>query len=260
MSVCPDRQLLIHGLIDNELDAANSLEIEAHLKQCSGCAEELRRLTALKAELARPDLAYRAPAGLRDQILQGISSEPQKPAPRIVPLPGGANGKWFAGGAAAALAASLALFFAVPQLTTASIQDEVVASHVRSLLASHLTDVQTSNRHVVKPWFAGKIDFAPPVVDLADQGFPLVGGRLDYMHGRVVPALVYRRQLHTINLFIRPAGPDSSPLAISTRHESYSVVRWRSEGLEFWAVSDVELNQLELFEHLFLQRATNSPR
>jgi len=257
MSVCPDRQLLIHGLIDNELDAANSLEIEAHLKRCSGCAEELRRLTALKAELARPDLAYRAPAGLRDQILKGTSLEP---TPRIAPSNGSAKGKWFAGGAAAALAASLALFFSVPQLTTASTQDEVVASHVRSLLASHLTDVQTSNRHVVKPWFAGKIDFAPPVVDLADQGFPLVGGRLDYMHGRVVPALVYRRQLHTINLFIRPAGPGSSPLAMSTRHESYSLVRWRSEGLEFWAVSDVELNQLELFERLFLQRATNSPR
>jgi anti-sigma factor RsiW len=260
MTHCPDRQLLIHGLIDNELDAANSLEIEAHLKRCSGCAEELRRLTALKAELARPELGYRAPAGLRDQILQSISSEPIKPAARIVSSNGTARGKWFAGGAAAALAASLALFLAVPQVATPSLQDEVVAGHVRSLLASHLTDVQTGNRHVVKPWFAGKIDFAPPVVDLADQGFPLVGGRLDYLHGRVVPALVYRRQLHTINLFVRPAESGSSPLAIATRHESYSIVRWRSDGLEFWAVSDVELNQLEQFEQLFLQRATNAPR
>jgi anti-sigma factor RsiW len=260
MTVCPDRQLLIHGLIDNELDAANSLDIEAHLKRCSGCAEELRRLTALKTELARPELGYRAPASLRDQILQSISSEPQKATARIVSSNGAARGKWFAGGAATALAASLALFLAVPQLATPSLQDEVVAGHVRSLLASHLTDVQTSSRHVVKPWFAGKIDFAPPVVDLADLGFPLVGGRLDYLHGRVVPALVYRRQLHTINLFVRPASPGSSPLSLSTRHESYSVVRWRSDGLEFWAVSDVELNQLELFEHLFLQRATNAPR
>ena len=153
------------------------------------------------------------------------------------------------------MAASLALLLALPQLTTVPMQDQLVASHVRSLLASHLTDVQTSDRHVVKPWFNGRIDFAPPVVELAPQGFPLVGGRLDYIGGRVVPAIVYRRRLHTINLFVMPAGTLSSPAPISTRRDGYSLVRWTRGGLQYWAVSDVEPGELELFRQAFEKAA-----
>jgi anti-sigma factor RsiW len=154
----------------------------------------------------------------------------------------------------AGIAASLALVLSMPQLTTTSMQDQLVASHVRSLLAEHLVDVVTSNRHVVKPWFNGKIDFAPPVVDLVDKGFPLAGGRLDYIDGRVVPAIVYYRRLHSINLFVRPASALSLPIGITTRHEGYSLVRWTQGGLEFWAVSDIDPDELQQFHQLFASR------
>ena len=134
---------------------------------------------------------------------------------------------------------------------------QVVASHVRSLLASHLTDVATSNQHVVKPWFNGKVDFAPPVPELADQGFPLVGGRLDYIEGRVAPAIVYRRRLHTVNLFVWPAGDAASPIDHSARRDGYSLVEWTQGGLRFWAVSDIDLVELKQFRRLFADR---SPR
>ncbi|MDB5694228.1 MAG: hypothetical protein JWO81_3291, partial [Alphaproteobacteria bacterium] len=152
-------------------------------------------------------------------------------------------------------AASILLLLAAPQFTSVAMQDQLVASHVRSLLASHLTDVATSNRHVVKPWFNGRIDFAPPVVELAGQGFPLVGGRLDYLDGRVVPALVYRRNLHVINLFVRPKDRFASPLGFAARKNGYSLVRWTDGGLEYWAVSDIEPADLDSFHRAFEQAA-----
>jgi anti-sigma factor RsiW len=152
-----------------------------------------------------------------------------------------------------AIAASLMLFQVGP-LQTASLQDELVASHVRSLEANHLIDVATSDRHVVKPWFNGKIDFAPPVVDLADQGFPLAGGRLDYAGGREVAALVYRRNAHVINVFIMPSRQRPATWLAHAHRTSYSVVHWSRGGLECWAVSDVEPAELERFRTVFMAR------
>jgi anti-sigma factor RsiW len=256
MSACDNRILLLHGLIDGELDAANSLAIEAHVKECAGCAEELRRLEAIKAALSAPELRPAAPTALRARIGAALALEEASAAPRTFPAPRPrAIGPWIGAGAFLAVAASLAMLIAVPQLTASGIEDQLVASHVRSLLASHLTDVATSSRHVVKPWFNGRIDFAPPVVELADQGFPLVGGRLDYIEGRVVPAIVYRRNLHSINLFVRPVESLASPVSIATRRGGYSLIRWTQGGFEYWAVSDIEPQDLEQFHQFFAARA-----
>jgi anti-sigma factor RsiW len=143
----------------------------------------------------------------------------------------------------------------VPQLTTASIEDEVVTSHVRSLLADHVTDVAASSRHVVKPWFAGRIDYAPPVPDLADAGFTLVGGRLDYVDRHPVPAIVYRRQLHVINLFVLPSSSRAPARTARTSEDGYNLVAWQAGGLRYWAVSDVEAAELDRFQRTFAARA-----
>jgi anti-sigma factor RsiW len=253
MTACPDQTMLLHGLLDGELDAVNALACERHLKTCAACSEELRRLQAIRDHIARPGVALATPEGLRAKVLAAIAAEaagavrarPSHGAPRL--------GLWVSGSIAAA-AAGLLLFFTGPQIALRGVEDQVVASHVRSLLASHLIDVATSNQHVVKPWFNGKVDFAPPVVDLADAGFPLVGGRLDYVEGRVVPAIVYRRRLHTINLFVWPARGVAPAAGLSARRDGYSLVEWRQAGLDLWAVSDIDPGELRQFRDAFAAR------
>jgi anti-sigma factor RsiW len=136
-------------------------------------------------------------------------------------------------------------------LAESGVERQLVASHVRSLLANHLTDVATSNQHVVKPWFNGKVDIAPPVPELAEQGFPLVGGRLDYIEGHVAPAIVYRRRLHTVNLFVWPAEKGRLSPDRSVRRDGYSLVEWSEGGLRFAAVSDIDLADLKAFRQAY---------
>jgi anti-sigma factor RsiW len=156
---------------------------------------------------------------------------------------------WGLSGVFAATAAALAVMTTLP--ATSGLEDQLVADHVRSTLALHLVDVATSDRHTVKPWFAGKLDFAPPVADLAQQGYPLVGGRLDYLDGHVVAALVYRRDKHLINVFIRPAGEGLRWPVNEASHKGYSLRRWTEHGLEFWAVTDAEAGELKGLEQAF---------
>ena len=263
MSACDDRTGLIHAFADDELDAANSREVEVHVAECETCRAELRRIEALRRELAHAP-RHVAPPSLQDRIESALAAESGAAPARAVGPTAGARarpqpvsagrGVWFGGGAAVGLAASLVLMIGVPQLTTASIEDEVVTSHVRSLLADHVTDVAASSRHVVKPWFAGRIDYAPPVPDLADAGFQLVGGRLDYVDRRTVPAIVYRRQLHVINLFVLPSSSRAPARTVRTREDGYNIVGWDAGGLRYWAVSDVEAGELDRFQRVFLAR------
>lgn len=248
MTACPERLPMLHSLIDGELDAANSLAIETHLKGCRGCAEALRELEAVHASIGGASAGYRAPAALRDRVDAILEAATERAPARF-----GMKVR-YAAGTMVALAASLLLVVATPQMLSPGDQDQFVSSHVRSLLASHLVDIQTSNRHVVKPWFNGRIDFAPPVVELADRGFPLVGGRLDYIDGRVVPAIVYRRRLHVINLFVRPAAGLALPIASTAHHDGYSIVHWTAAGLDYWAVSDIDGAELGQFREMFRAR------
>ncbi len=251
MTHCADRELALNALFDGELDGLNAAEVEAHVRGCPACSDYLYTLADVHTIMAAAARDEVAPAGLQRRIEALIDAPAadrsirQRWSPiRYVP--------WVGGGAIGALAASLALFVAVPQTSVADLPDQLIAGHIRSLQATHLTDVLTSDRHVVKPWFNGRLDFSPPVVDLRQQGFPLVGGRLDYIGDRPVAALVYRRRLHTINLFIRPATGKASASPSTIHRRSYAIVQWTAGGLEYWAVSDVDAVDLRTFRQLFV--------
>jgi len=128
---------------------------------------------------------------------------------------------------------------------------QLIASHVRSLMANHLTDVASSDQHTVKPWLDAKLDFAPPVVDLSSEGFPLVGGRLDYLDNRPVAALVYQRRKHFINLFVWPGETGAARPTMAMSHEGYQLLHWADPDFNYWAVSDVNANDLQTFKQQF---------
>jgi anti-sigma factor RsiW len=252
-SDCSHWELMLHGFMDGELDAAHSLELERHLATCRHCSGQLERFQALKQVVSQKGVRWRAPDHVRAQVLAAIAQE----AARGVQPQGSvwdnifqSIRQWLFVPSLAALAASLFLVLG-PLQNRSSVQEEVVSSHVRSMLASHLTDVATSDQHTVKPWFNGKIDFSPPVVDLAPQGFPLVGGRLDYIEGRVVAALVYKRRGHLINVFVWPAPPGGTT---ATSRDGYTIENWSKDGLTFWAVSDAAGDEIKGFREAFLQQ------
>jgi anti-sigma factor RsiW len=248
---CDHRQPALQALFDGELDALASAELEAHVQTCPICQATIEQMDEVRSLLRTPGLQPATPPALRARI-EAIARPRQVPIAPPAPRPWRA---WAGGAVGGALAASLALFLALPQLGEPAIADQLVGDHIRSLQAAHLVDVQTSDRHVVKPWFNGKVDFSPPVVDLAARGFPLAGGRLDILDGRTVAALVYKRRLHSINLFVRPAAGAARLAPGLMREGSYSLEHWTSHGLEYWAVSDIEPGELGKFARLFRGQA-----
>jgi anti-sigma factor RsiW len=256
MSACDDKRLLLNALVDGELDAANTVEIEQHLRTCPGCAAAFAELQAVREVLGAAGVRYEAPEPFRRRLLIALNHEARtgaKSRPRRLAGP-----RWWSwapwvwapsGGLAAAGVA--AMLFAGVQVAQAPLSDELVSDHVRSLLASHLMDVPTSDRHVVKPWFDGKVAFAPTVIDFKDRGFPLVGGRLDLVRGQRAAALVYRRRLHVINVFVWPEAP-ADRLALDRTRDGYHLVHWRNGGLNYWAVSDLDPTELQQFRDLYV--------
>ncbi len=246
MPACVDQELLIGGLVDGELDAANTALVEAHVARCEACREELERLQAVRSLLQIEGVRDRAPESLTRRIASLPEVAPKAANENRVP-------SWLAPGAIGALAASLAMISFVTPATTAAVDQDLVSSHVRSLQPGHLTDVQTTNQHIVKPWFNGRIDFAPPVPELADKGFPLVGGRLDSIDGKTVPAIVYKRRLHTVNLYVWPTKESGERAFVK---EGFAVREWTRNGLRFAAVSDIPAAELEQFEKLFVEASS----
>lgn len=254
MTACQDKLPLLNALIDGELDAANAAALDAHVADCPGCADELAVLDKLRRRIAGTGgLAHVAPDALRARI-EAIAPARASTASLPAAAPARRRGWGWAGGAlGGALAASLAFAVILPQASDHAVEDEVIASHVRSMLPGRLIDIQTSNRHVVKPWFNGRIDFAPPVVDLADKGFPLIGGRLDYLAGRNVAALAFHRERHVINLMILPAKPGWLPRGpLDDQRDGYHILRWRQGDLEFWAISDTDPAALHAFSAAYI--------
>jgi len=232
---------LLTAYVDDELDLVHNLEVERHLKECGACASAVERQQAMKRAVAQHAPYYSAPAELRRRL--GFDSrERSRPslfrswahwAPRLAL-------------AAACLAAVVVMWRVAPfpfRPPSEGIESQVVAGHVRSLLANHLMDVPSSDQHTVKPWFTGRLDFAPEVPDLSGKGFKLTGGRLDYLNGRTVAALVYQRRQHTINLFTWPDRSGDLPAQSSTR-DGFHVMHWRRDGVEWWAVSDLNAGEL----------------
>jgi anti-sigma factor RsiW len=261
---CADAQELVHAYFDGELDLIRSLEMERHLRECAACGGSLEKHAALRVALRRGGLYETMPATLRARLSTAAEAPPEPvnghalklaPAPPETVRAGGPSSRWWMGLAAAVVATAALTWQVVPQRAVAPrdlLADEIINDHVRSLQAHHLTDVETSDRHTVKPWFNGKLDFAPSVQDLSSEGFPLVGGRLDYLTGRPVAALVYRRQKHVINVFAWPGGPEESlPADGTVSQRGYNVILWRgADGLSWCAVSDVSLTDLEHFVSL----------
>jgi anti-sigma factor RsiW len=251
---CAHWAVTLHGFIDDELDAANTLAFESHLTTCPNCRAQVERFTALRRTIGQDGVAWPVPEHVRAQVFDAVAravAQPKRDTRRSTTRVLGFIQRWSFIPSAAALAASLFLVLAVPHPNPdPTLQDAIVSSHVRSLLVDHLTDVKTSDRHTVKPWFNGKADVSPPVVDLAAQGFPLIGGRLDYIAGQPVPVIVYRRNGHVINVFVWPAR---EPAAQSYGERGYNMVWWTSNGLTFCAVSDVADADLLQFKQDLLQ-------
>jgi anti-sigma factor RsiW len=243
-----DKVLLVQAELDGELDAAQAASLEIHRAGCPICqaaqVELLRARTLLRGEAYEtvPD-AVRARVMARLQLPEGRSAPVRRWNWRWLRAPG------IGFGLGAACAAALAFLVVLPQ--RGDLADAVVADHIRALQPGHLEDVVSTDQHTVKPWFDGRIDFAPPVRDFAADGFPLKGGRLDYLDGRPVAALVYRRDKHIIDLYVWPEGGVTPHLAGDTAIQGYNVVHWTADGMNFWAVSDVERGQLDDFAALW---------
>ncbi len=247
---CQQTHELIHGYLDGELDLVKSIEIEKHLTHCLGCAQNYEALRSLQSRLRDNALRFEPPAHLEKRLRSALRREKD---------PQSAIFRWRWAVAAASLFAAVVIIWTVATLSSRQSADdvlaqEVVASHVRSLMADHLTDVLSSDRHTVKPWFDGKLDFSPTVKDLSQQGFSLTGGRLDYIGNRPVAALVYQRRQHSINVFVWPTTEAAVTNGKASERQGYNVIRWSNAGMTYWAVSDLNLAELQQFVQLLQEQ------
>ncbi len=244
---CQKTEESIHGYLDGELDLARSLEVEQHMEQCEVCALAYRNQTALRSAFKDSCLYHSAPARLEKRIRSSLRREAKSEVGR---RSFGWNWLPVGVGLAFVLLMALVIWRAMPGLRPTG--DELLAQgitsdHVRSLqMPGHLTDVLSSDQHTVKPWFDGKVDFAPPVKDFAGQGFRLYGGRLEYLNNKTVATLIYQRRLHYINLYVWPAEQAGSTSEVTTQRQGYNLIHWTSSGMNYWAISD--LNNIELHE------------
>ena len=249
---CEAHRKLTDAYLDGELDAASALAFESHAAACAGCGPRLasaRDERVRVSTLVRENAAYyRAPPAVRAGVEAALARETAPPRAARAAAPARFGLGSLAAVAAAAVLASALTWWAASELGGARHDPvgELVASHVRSLQVDHLTEIASSDRHAVKPWFAGKLDFTPPVGDFAAEGYALRGGRLDYLGGRPVAALAYQRRQHVINLFVWADAAGDEP-AYATQRAGFNVVAWRDRGLRFTLVSDLGEDELRAF-------------
>src|SRR5947208_12785379 len=270
---CEEATKLMDGYLDSELDPITSQKIEQHLRECPKCDQAYKIHGSLIRVIGNATPYYKVPAELREQIQSSLRDAvgakdkggSGQPGQLSVPRPQGelrpvlfqVPWNWLALAAAIMLGALITAVF-LPRMRPPNadqfLATQLIASHVRSLMADHLADVASSDQHTVKPWLDAKLDFAAPVVDLFGDGFPLIGGRLDYLDNHSVAALVYQRRKHFINLFIWPTTPADSKEQKMVERQGYHLVHWVDGDFTYWAVSDVSVGDLQNFKRRFEQQ------
>jgi mycothiol system anti-sigma-R factor len=244
---CEEVRPRLDAYIDGELAEAERTELRDHLAGCADCGPEAAALQRLREGIREAAPIYRAPEALRSRIRFALRQEAAASAPAAFRAPG-----WLAYAASILLAVAVGsggTFLALGERQEDRVAAEALDSHLRSLLGTHLTDVASSDQHTVKPWFAGRSDVSPPAVDLSAEGFPLVGGRLDVIEGKPVPALVYKRHEHVISVFVLPAT--RGDLGATVTRRGYTMRHWDEGDLGFWVVSDAAPPELAEFERAF---------
>ncbi len=251
---CDYTRAALHGYLDGELDASRSAEFERHLENCRECAKSLEMEESLRSGLQRSGLYEQAPVALRKKIRAGLDAATATPAAPKIPV-----WRWITVAASILVVAGVSWYVwsrsanvagvAAPPFTAA----EMIDAHIRSLQPGHLTDVASTDQHTVKPWFVGKLDYAPPVKDYSDEGFPLIGGRLDVLAGRNVAAIVYGRRKHIINVFVLPTKEADTPIHPPGLRQGYQWLHWRRQGMEYCAVSDISISDLQELAQLIYQ-------
>ena len=273
---CEEAKKLMDGYLDGELDPITSQRIEQHLRECHKCDQAYKTNGSLIRAIGNATPYYKAPSELRERIQSSLRKEmaeqsngsgsiPVDARPLIAKEQAESRSTLFATSwnwlalAAAILFAAVIVWNVLPRLQRPGndqfLATQLIAGHVRSLMANHLTDVASSDQHTVKPWLDAKLDFAPAVVDLSNEGFPLIGGRLDYLDNRAVAALIYQRRKHFINLFVWPAPPDETRTPKTITRQGYQLLHWVESDLNYWAVSDINEKELHEFKQLFEEQS-----
>lgn len=250
---CENTHTLLYGYLDGELDAVRAAEFERHLENCRECTNTLGAEEALRSSLGRSGLYERAPLSLRHKIRADLAAATAvHAAPRV------SAWRWLAVAAAILIVGGIS-WFSLPRPAKDSASSapftaaELIDAHVRSLQPGHLTDIASTDQHTVKPWFDGKLAFVPPVKDFSDEGFPLIGGRLDVLNGQNVAALVYGRRKHIINVFVLPTREPDTPIHPPGLRQGYQWFHWRHQGMEYCAVSDLSAADLHELAQLLYQ-------
>jgi len=247
---CKEAKNLLNAYVDGELDSAGSLAVETHMRGCASCLGEVENLHGLASAIENGSLRFKAPAHLKRRVQGAIrAANPQ------------ARSSVFYWRWASVLASALliaALTWTVTSRWAESSEEkllvnDIVSSHVRSMMANHVTDVSSSDSHTVKPWFSGKLDYSPPTKDLTEHGFRLIGGRLDYLDNRPVAALVYQRSQHFINLFVWPSNDTPTGKEEQLARQGYNLIHWTQGGMSYWLVSELNLPELKECARLLKQ-------
>jgi anti-sigma factor RsiW len=242
---CEEAQRLIHSYLDGELDSPRRFEIDRHFDICNACKIERRAWFELRLAVREQAPYFSPPPALAQRVLSMVCEQtPRKPKATSPPW------LWLATAAVFVLVVAFATTTQLWSSHESSLAQEIIAGHVRSLMADHLTDMGWTDYKTVGPWFVERLGFAPPVDDLAREGFPLVGCRLDYVDGRRVAALVYQRRLHYINLFVWPSSDPKSGRVIREKQKGYNLLDWNQDGMTFWAVSDLANDDIQTLARL----------